>query len=104
MRAGGGRRGGGSGETEAHREGLPILARPGRRLTMMVVGLRGRRRRWRGCRGAGRWCRACGGEAGADGGRRWRPTWRWFLDGEGDGGLMDGGSWSSSRWLSGVGS
>jgi hypothetical protein len=33
---------------------------------------------------------------GADGGQIWQLAWRWFPDDEGDGGLMDSGSWSSS--------
>jgi hypothetical protein len=60
--------GGGSRETEAHREGLPMVVRPGRRSTVAVVGLGGRRQRRRGRRDPGRWCGACGGEAG---GERW---------------------------------
>jgi hypothetical protein len=48
---------------EVHREGLPTAARPGRRSTAVVAGLGGRRRHWRGRRGALRWCGACGGEA-----------------------------------------
>jgi hypothetical protein len=40
---------------------------------------------------------------GTESGQRW-STWRQFPDGEGDGGSTDGGSRSSSQWLSGVGS
>jgi hypothetical protein len=46
----------------------------------------------RGHRGAGNWFGACGGKAGGG----WWPVWRRFPDGEGDGGLMDGGSCISS--------
>jgi hypothetical protein len=56
--------GGESGEMEAHREGLPTVVRPDRRLTMVVAGLRGRRQHQSGRRGVARWCGACGGEAG----------------------------------------
>jgi hypothetical protein len=38
-----------------------------------------------------------------DGARRWQPTWRRFLDVEGDGSLTDGSSRSSLRWLTGAG-
>jgi hypothetical protein len=48
---------------EVHREGLPTAARPDRRSTAVVAGPGGRRRHWRGRRGAPRWCGACGGEA-----------------------------------------
>jgi hypothetical protein len=79
----------GQGGTVAHWEGLPTAAQPGRRSTMVVAGLRGWRRRRRGRRGAGCWCRACGGEVG---GRWWlematrveavpRRRRRWRLDG-----------------------
>jgi hypothetical protein len=89
MRAGEGRRWGWSGKTEAHQEGLPMVARPDRRSMAAVAGLGGRRRRRRWRRGVGRWCRACGGEVGC---RRWPkmvarveavPGWRrtWRLDG-----------------------
>jgi hypothetical protein len=57
-----------SGETEAHWEGLPMVAWPGQRSTAAVAGPEGWWRRRRRCRGAGHWCRACGGEAM---GRRW---------------------------------
>jgi hypothetical protein len=63
MRADGGRCGGGSREMEAHREGLPMAARPGRRSTPAIAGLRGRRQHQRGGRDARRWCGACGDEA-----------------------------------------
>jgi hypothetical protein len=43
-------------------------------------------------------------KSGADDGRRWRPAWRRFLDGEGDDGLTNGSSRSSSQWPSGAGS
>jgi hypothetical protein len=39
-----------------------------------------------------------------DSGKRWKPTWWHFSDGEGDGGLMDGGSRISSRSPSRAGS
>jgi hypothetical protein len=48
---------------EVHWEGLPTAARPGRRSTKVVAGHGGRRRHWRGRRGAPRWCGPCGGEA-----------------------------------------
>jgi hypothetical protein len=38
---------------EAHREGLSMVARPGRRLMAVVAVLEGRRRRQRGRRGTG---------------------------------------------------
>jgi hypothetical protein len=41
---------------------------------------------------------------GANGGQIWWPVWRRFLVGEVDGVLTDGGSRSSSRWSSCVGS
>jgi hypothetical protein len=89
---------------EAHREGLSMVARPGRRLMAVVAVLEGRRRRQRGCRGTGAGAKLVVAKPGADGGRRWWPMWRWFPDGEGDGSLTDGGSRISSRWPSGAGS
>jgi hypothetical protein len=49
--------GGGSEETEAHRQGLPTVAWPDRRLMAVITVLRGRHR------GVGHWCGACGGKA-----------------------------------------
>jgi hypothetical protein len=50
---------------EAHREGLPTVVQPDRRLTVAVVGLRGRQWCRRGRRRVECWCGAYGGEAGA---------------------------------------
>jgi hypothetical protein len=41
MKASGGRHGRGSGEMEAHREGLPMAVWPGRRSMAVVAGLGG---------------------------------------------------------------
>jgi hypothetical protein len=92
MKASGGRHGRGSGEMEAHREGLPMAAWPGRRSTAVVVGLGGHggARQDIGVRGTG--AELAVAKPGVDGGQRWRPAWRRFRDGEGDGRLMDGGS------------
>jgi hypothetical protein len=48
---------------EAHWEGLPMVARPGRS-TPAVAGSGGQRWCQRGRRVVGCWCGACGGEAG----------------------------------------
>jgi hypothetical protein len=94
--------GGGSRETEAHREGLPMVVRPGRSSTVAVVGLGGRRQRRRGRRDPGAGVEPVVVKPGVNGGRRWQTAWRRFPDGEGDDGLTDGGSRSSSRWPSGA--
>jgi hypothetical protein len=92
--------GGGSGETNAHQEGFPMVARPGKRSMEAVAVLRGRQRRRRGCRGA----ELVVVKSRVNGGRRWRPVCRQFPDSKGDGGLADSGSQISSRWPSGAGS
>jgi hypothetical protein len=65
MRSSDERCGRGSGETEAHQEGLPTAAWPGKRSTVVVAGPRGRRQHRRGCRGVGRWCSLLLGGASA---------------------------------------
>jgi hypothetical protein len=87
---GGGAGGGGMlGEMEAHQEQL------GRRSMTVVAGLKGRKWRQRGVEVRGIDAKHVVVKLGTDGGRRWRPVWRWFLDGEGDGSLTNGGSQSS---------